>query len=88
MPTILKTRIVKIGNSQGIRIPKLLLQQSNLGKEIELELQAGQIILRPSHQIRQNWEKRFQAMAEFGDDQLLDDNILSSTTWEAEKWEW
>jgi len=88
MPTILKTRIVKIGNSQGIRIPKLLLQQSNLGKEIELELRAGQIILRPSYQTRQNWEKQFQAMADLGDDQLLDSNILSPTTWEAEEWEW
>ena len=45
MPTVVKTRIVKIGNSQGIRIPKLLLEQSNLGEEVELELEQDQIIV-------------------------------------------
>lgn len=43
---IMKTRIVKIGNSQGIRIPKLLLERSNLAEEVELEAQDNQIVIR------------------------------------------
>lgn len=48
MSTVLKTRIVKIGNSQGIRIPRLFLEQSHLGEEVELELQSNQIVIRPA----------------------------------------
>ncbi len=88
MSTVIKTRIIKIGNSQGIRIPKLLLEQTNLGEEVELELQQDQIVVRPIHSVRHYWEKAFQAMAEQGDDELLDDDILVSTVWDEEEWEW
>jgi antitoxin MazE len=38
MVAVIKSRIVKIGNSQGIRIPKLLLEQTSLEDEVELVL--------------------------------------------------
>jgi antitoxin MazE len=88
MSTVVKTRIVKIGNSQGIRIPKLLLEQSNLGEEVELELEQGQIVVRPIHPVRHLWEEAFKAMGEQGDDGLLDGEVLVSTTWDGEEWEW
>lgn len=87
MATVIKTRIIKIGNSQGIRLPKLLLDQTNLGEEVELELQESQIVIRPSRIPRQNWEEQFQQMAAQGDDQLLD-NELTATAWDEEEWEW
>ncbi|HZF39817.1 MAG TPA: AbrB/MazE/SpoVT family DNA-binding domain-containing protein, partial [Blastocatellia bacterium] len=43
----MRAKIIKIGNSQGIRIPKLFLEQTNLGDEVELEAQDDQIIIRP-----------------------------------------
>ena len=43
----MKTRLIKIGNSQGIRIPKLLLEQVGLANEVELEVQQDQIVIRP-----------------------------------------
>lgn len=52
MPTVVKTRIIKIGNSQGIHIPKRLLDQTNLEGEVELELQRDQIVIRPAHRAR------------------------------------
>jgi len=87
MATVIKTRIIKIGNSQGIRLPKLLLDQTDLGKEVELELQERQIVIRPSRTPRQNWEEQFQQMAAQGDDQLLDSELLP-TAWDEEEWEW
>jgi len=35
MSTAIRTRIIKIGNSQGIRIPKTLLEQSGIQTEVE-----------------------------------------------------
>jgi len=37
MSTVTRARIVKIGNSQGIRSPKFLLEQADFGEEVELE---------------------------------------------------
>ena len=44
----MKTSIVKIGNSQGIRIPKTLLSQTSLSGEVELEVRKDTIIIKPA----------------------------------------
>jgi antitoxin MazE len=86
--TVTKTRIIKIGNSQGIRIPKLLLEQVDLGQEVELEVQQDQIVIRATRSPRQGWDEQFQAMAHRGDDQLLDGETLNLTAWDADEWKW
>jgi antitoxin MazE len=88
MSTFLKTRIVRIGNSQGIRIPKLLIDQLGLGAEVQVEVQADHLIIRPVHQSRQGWDEQFQRMAKQGDDRLLDEDSLYLTQWEKNEWVW
>jgi antitoxin MazE len=88
MTTIVRTRVIKIGNSQGIRIPRLLLDQTGLGEEVELELHQDQIVIRAVRHVRHNWEDQFQAMAAKGDDELLDGDALAPTAWDEEEWEW
>jgi len=88
MPAVVKTRIINIGNSQGICIPKLLLDQTDLGEEVELELRGDQIMIRPGYHARHNWEDRFKAMAERGDDKLLGGDLVIPTAWDEEEWEW
>lgn len=82
----LVTKIIKIGNSQGIRIPKTLLEQVNLGEEVELVVDGNQLILRPAGNPRQGWEAAFADMSEQGDDALLDGDIID-TDWD-DQWEW
>jgi antitoxin MazE len=84
----MRAKIIKIGNSQGIRIPKLFLEQIGLGDEVELETQDDQIIIRPVTYPRQGWDEAFRTMAECGDDQMLDDDLISSSKWDEEEWEW
>ena len=88
MTTSVKTHIIKIGNSQGIRIPKLLLQQVGLSNEVEVEAQPGQLVIRPLALARRDWEQAFQAMNTQGDDHLLDPEPLVLTAWEANEWAW
>ncbi len=88
MVTAVKTRIVKIGNSQGVRIPKILLDQVALGDDVELVLQEGQIVIRPAFPVRHGWDEAFRAMAEAGDDKILDGDELLLTEWDEEEWEW
>lgn len=87
MSTVIKTRLVKIGNSQGLRIPKLVLDQLNLSSDVELEVQGDHLIVRPSIHPRADWGAQFRQMAEHGDDQLLDVDA-PLTEWEATEWRW
>ncbi|WP_394793213.1 AbrB/MazE/SpoVT family DNA-binding domain-containing protein [Armatimonas sp.] len=85
---MVKTRLVKIGNSQGIRIPKLLLQQTQLTDEVELDVEEGKLIVRSARPARQGWDAQFRAMAETREDTLLDNEVLTLTRWETEEWSW
>lgn len=84
----MRTRIVKIGNSQGVRIPKLLLERSNLAEEVELEAEDDRIIIRSMRQPRHDWERAFRAMAERSDDSLLDNLSPAQTQWDEDEWRW
>jgi len=89
MSTILKTRIIKVGNSQGIRIPKLLLDRVGLESQVEVEAQPHQLVIRPvSGPSRRGWAAQFKAMAEEGDDRLLDAETTLLTRWETTEWVW
>jgi antitoxin MazE len=84
----MRASIVRIGNSRGIRIPKSLLEQCRLGSSVELEVQDGQLVVRPADRPRAGWDDAFRAMAEQGDDALLDQESLPGTEWDAKEWEW
>ncbi len=84
----MRARIIKIGNSQGIRIPKVLLAQTKLSEEVELEVQDEQIVIRAATHPRQGWEEAFRAMAQHGDDQLLDRDLTGQSQWDKSEWQW
>jgi antitoxin MazE len=82
----IKTQVIKIGNSRGIRIPKLFIDQAKLGKEVEIAVQRGQLVIRPISRPRADWAEQFRALAEHGDDRLLDK--LDPTKWDRSEWTW
>jgi len=86
----MKVKIVKIGNSKGIRIPKVLLRQTGIDDEVNLEVKDDQIILRPlKESVRKGWENSFRKMADEGDDKLFDGEILTGQTgFDEVEWEW
>ncbi len=42
------TTIIEIGNSRGIRIPKLILNESGLKEQVELQVKKGEIRIIPA----------------------------------------
>jgi antitoxin MazE len=82
----MKARVIKIGNSKGIRLPKAILEQVGLGEEVVLEASRGALVIRPASKPRATWGASFQEMAKHGDDRLLDIEI-SGSSWDKE-WEW
>jgi antitoxin MazE len=85
----MKTHIVRIGNSQGVRIPRLLIEQARLGTDVEIRVLDDSIIITPvKDPPRSGWATAFQEMAERGDDALVDNAPPLSTQWDEESWEW
>ena len=81
----MKTNIVTIGNSQGIRIPKILLEQSKLSGEVELEVKGDSIVILPARRPRENWDEAFKQAAD-GTDELIGGE--AENRFDEEEWEW
>ena len=82
----MKTRLVKIGNSHGIRIPKTLIEQVGLVGELDMLIKNDAIVIRSGRRPRAGWAEAFAVMHRHGDDRLLDGTVRS--TWDEEEWEW
>jgi len=81
-----KARIVRIGNSRGIRVPKVLLDQAQLPDEIELHAELGRLVVQASRRPRTGWAEAARAMREQSHDTLLDEP--TATRFDREEWEW
>jgi antitoxin MazE len=86
MNMLIRSKVVKIGNSRGIRIPRTILEQAGLTDEVEMKVEGNKLIIQASRHPRQDWEERFADMAEQGDDKLLDET--PSSQWDDEEWTW
>ena len=84
----MKAKVIQIGNSRGVRIPKGMLQEIGQPEEVYLEASKGTIVIRPSRSPREQWSEEFRRMAERGDDRLIDQEALSTSTWDRKEWEW
>jgi antitoxin MazE len=53
----MKLKLVKIGNSKGIRLPKALIEQAGLREDVEATVRGKQLILRSLRKPRAGWEE-------------------------------
>jgi antitoxin MazE len=83
---IAKARIVRIGNSRGIRVPKSMLDQAQLPEEVELHAEPGRLVVRAARGPRSGWAAAAKAMRAEGADRLLDAPMR--TRFDDEEWEW
>ena len=83
----MKTTLIAIGNSRGVRIPKPLIEQCGLTGEIEMEVQDRTLLIHSPRHPRSEWGKAFRQMARLSDDQLLDPPPVA-TRWDDEEWQW
>jgi antitoxin MazE len=84
----MRARIVKIGNSRGIRIPKPILEQSGITEDVDIAVENNQIIIRPLLKPRTGWDKAFRKMAENGDDMFIGADEPISHPWDETEWQW
>ncbi len=80
--------LIRIGNSQGVRIPKPVIEQAGLeGHDLELRVVDDGVLVRPVRPVREGWRKAFEAMHESREDsELLED--LGPNEFDDLEWEW
>jgi antitoxin MazE len=82
----MKTRLVRIGNSRGLRLPKPLIEEAGFKDEVEITLRDGALVITSAEHPRVGWEKAVQLLLERREDYVLED--AAATRFDDEEWEW
>ena len=85
------TTLTKIGNSQGIRIPKPLIQQAHLENvSLELEVLENGLLIKPVNKAsRESWKENIEQVMlkhEASHDKGLLEDFLNDN--DLEDWQW
>lgn len=83
----MKAQLIRIGNSQGVRIPKAVIDQCRLEGEVEMTVRDNVLVIAAARGCREGWDEAFARMAEAGDDTaLIPDHVRSR--WDDTEWRW
>ncbi len=81
--------LVKIGNSQGIRIPKPLVEQAQLeGKELKLQLVSEGLLITPEKDARDGWKETIEGVIVAQGQEALDSDWLDTPLASDDELEW
>jgi len=79
-------QIVKVGNSRGLRLPKSLLEQYHIDKQVDLRSTKEGLLIKPlNSKARAGWGKKFKEMAAHGQDKLLMPDLVDAID---KDWKW
>ena len=82
----MRARLIRIGNSRGIRIPKPLLEQVGLRDAVQIRAEKDRLVIQPDNALRQGWAEAFRAIATRGDDRLRLEHATNA--FDTKEWKW
>ncbi len=82
----MRARLVRIGNSRGVRLPKPVIEEAGLTEEIELRVREGAVVIMPAAGPRSGWADAAKLMRNRGEDRLI--GGVMPTHFDDEEWEW
>jgi len=82
----MKARLVRIGNSRGVRLPEAIIAQAGLTEEVELGVRDGAIIIARATSARSGWADAARQMRHRDEDRLL--ALSVPTRFDEKEWEW
>jgi antitoxin MazE len=83
----MRTELVRIGNSRGIRIPKALIDQCGFTETVEVRIERDCLIISPERKPRQSWGEAFRASGSAATDELMLETV-ESNDFDREEWRW
>lgn len=81
-----KTRVVRIGNSRGIRVPKVLLDEAGLPDQVELRAEPGRLVVSAATRPRAGWALKARRMQGLDGDAPLEPE--TPTAFDRTDWRW
>lgn len=82
----MRARLVRIGNSRGVRLPKPVIEEAGLSEEVEIRVRAGTVVITSVAEPRAGWSDAARRLHESGEDRLIDQP--TPTRFDEEEWEW
>lgn len=82
----MKARLIRIGNSRGVRLPKVAIEQARLEEEVDLHVRDGAVILSSRRRPRAGWAKAARSMVGRRGHRLLDQP--APTSFDDAEWHW
>jgi len=82
----MKTHLIRIGNSRGVRLPKAIIAQAGLTDEVELGVRDGAVIIARATSARSGWADAARQMRQRDEDRLLD--TPTPTRFDEKEWQW
>jgi antitoxin MazE len=86
MAHVMKTHLIQVGNSRGIRLPKPLISQAGLTDEVELHVRDGAIVIENASSPREGWAKAAKTIHDRAEDVLLMPS--NPTRFDEKDWKW
>ncbi len=83
----MKAKLVRIGNSKGVRLPASVIKACGFGDELDMRVENGVVVLAPARGVREGWSDAFEKMAAAGDDAPILPDTLEND-FDAEDWRW
>ncbi len=86
---VFMTTLIRIGNSQGVRIPKAIIEQAQLSdKDLELKVVDEGLLIQSVKKPRQDWKKQFDKAIQLQKSDYSDQEWLDAPLADTEEWEW
>jgi antitoxin MazE len=83
------TTLIRIGNSQGIRIPKAVIEQARLeDKQLEFKIVDDGLLIQPVKKNREGWKEQFDNALKSQESSEADQEWLDAPLVDEEAWEW
>jgi antitoxin MazE len=79
----MRSRLVRVGRSRGVRIPESLLARVGISDEVELRVEGGSLVISPVAEPRAGWA---EAVAKYGPSRLVD--LQEATRFDCTEWVW
>lgn len=82
----MKARLVRIGNSRGVRLPKPIIEDARLSEDLEIRVIDGAVVITSVGRPRSGWAEAARTARERGDDRPPDET--PPTHFDDEEWRW
>lgn len=83
------TTLIKIGNSQGVRIPKVIIEQAQLiDKKLEFKIVDDGLLIQAVKKPRQGWKEQFDRVSKLKESNYSNREWLDAPLTDTEEWEW